>query len=124
MLDGKILGKWRSRESGAVVGVDVILVRRGVKCSKTAWSVEELVSDSQDVFSDACVASGTPMLGRVKPYGSLILTSDEMAQFIDEVERVVHSLAPASAPGIFADVLRVAKRCEVDRATELHLEGD
>ncbi|GAB2613752.1 hypothetical protein [Kribbella endophytica] len=105
------------------MGVDVILVRRGAKRSKTAWSVEELVSDSRDVFSNACVASGTPMLGRVKPYGSLVLTSDEMAQFIDEVERV-HHLVPATDRGIFEDVVRVAKRCEADRATELHLEGD
>jgi hypothetical protein len=49
------------------VGVDVVLVRRGAKRSK--WTVEDLVSDSDDIFSNACVASGTPMLGRVKPYG-------------------------------------------------------
>jgi hypothetical protein len=104
------------------VGVDVVLVRRGAKRSK--WTVEDLVSDSDDIFSNACVASGTPMLGRVKPYGSLVLTSAEMGQFIDEVQRVAGNLGSEPDRDLLDGVVRVATLCSGDRATELRLEGD
>ncbi|MEV6287663.1 hypothetical protein [Kribbella sp. NPDC051770] len=103
------------------MGVDVLLVRRG---KKRPILVEEVVADPQDIFSEACVTSCTPMLGRVKPYGSLVLTADEMSQFISEVEGVVRGLGSTVDRQVFDDVLRVARTCAADRATELHLEGD
>jgi hypothetical protein len=64
------------------------------------------------------------MLRRVESYGTLILTSQEMGQFISEVESEVALLDDRSIEGCLKEILRLARMCMENRALELHLEGD
>ncbi|WP_419703565.1 hypothetical protein [Promicromonospora sp. NFX87] len=75
-------------------------------------------SDHGDLFAEACAATSLPMLARVKPYGSLMLLSADMEQFVDELRELQLD------PSVKEEILALARVCAADRDTELHLDGD
>jgi len=64
------------------------------------------------------------MLSRVNPYGTLILTRSEMAQFISEVEVEFVKVGDEEVRNLLNRVLGLARECENNEANELRLEGD
>lgn len=109
------------------MGVDVVLVRveqRGTGPKRRRVSHVDVVHDPQGTFSDLCEASALPMLSRVKPWGTLVLSSNEMDQFISEVETELAQLSDPGAGELLAGVLRLARECREQRMMQLHLDGD
>ncbi|MEV0618164.1 hypothetical protein AB0I81_32900 [Nonomuraea sp. NPDC050404] len=84
----------------------------------------DVVPDRGDRFARLCSSSTLPMLSRVDPYGTLILTSQEMEQFISELEEGFGSSHDSDVKYLLQEILRLARECESQSATELHLEGD
>ncbi|MEU4390244.1 hypothetical protein [Kribbella sp. NPDC023855] len=108
------------------MGVDVVLKRvgrAGTSPKKRRLTQLDVVLDEADVFAGVCAGSGLPMLSRVDPYGDLVLTGEEMPQFIAEVE-VEWGRAAEPQRGVLAEVRRLAEWCAAEPSTELHLEGD
>jgi hypothetical protein len=65
------------------------------------------------------------MMGRVDPYGSLVLTSQEMEQFIAEIDSIRDGEnLNSTAVAVLTEVKRLAVICMNDSALELHLDGD
>lgn len=70
------------------MGVDIALFRveqQGSSPRRRRFVRVDAYLDEGDQFVRACAEPSLPMLSRVDPYGSLILTSEEMGQFVDEV---------------------------------------
>ncbi|MFF1817269.1 hypothetical protein ACFVWG_08225 [Kribbella sp. NPDC058245] len=82
------------------------------------------VVDADDVFAGICAHSGLPMLGRVDPYGDLVLTAAEMPQLLGELETELGRAAGATERALLTEVRRLAEQCAAEAGTELHLEGD
>ncbi|MFI6280079.1 hypothetical protein [Streptomyces sp. NPDC050988] len=109
------------------MGVDVLLMqvrREGTTSKRHHRSVLDSVPDYSDVFAELCENSGKPMLSRVDRYGSLLMTSQDMPQFIAEVDGLRSGVAAAEQVAILDDIGRLARRCDEDGSLELHLEGD
>ncbi|MGV9386489.1 hypothetical protein ACWDRB_62560 [Nonomuraea sp. NPDC003707] len=109
------------------MGVDVVLVsveQKGTSSKRRRVHQVDVVLDTQDMFARLCISSGLPMLSRVDPYGTLILTPREMGQFISEVEVEFVKNDNPEVAGLLGEVLRLARECETQEATELRLEGD
>jgi len=109
------------------MGVDVLLMqvrREGTSSKRHHRSVLDSVPDYSDVFAELCENSGKPMLSRVDRYGSLLLTSQDMPQFIAEVDGLRSGVAAAEQVAILDQIGRLARRCGEDGSLELHLEGD
>ncbi|MEU8356361.1 hypothetical protein AB0C27_10160 [Nonomuraea sp. NPDC048882] len=64
------------------------------------------------------------MLERVDPYGDLILTSEEMPQFLAELDYLAGLAETAGEHDVLANVARLAAICREDAVLELHLVGD
>jgi hypothetical protein len=63
------------------MGVDVLLMRvdnPGTSPRRRRLTRADAFLDTADGFARLCAGTGLPMLSRVDPYGSLILTSVEM----------------------------------------------
>lgn len=104
------------------MGVDAVLARHGPRDKKTRRPTRENVAyyiDKGDRFVSDCEGTTLPMLIRVKPYGSLVLSSSEMPQFIDEVRRLGNGGAPYVEP-----LVALAEQCSQDPNLWLHLDGD
>ncbi|MEW9527749.1 hypothetical protein [Microbispora sp. NPDC049125] len=111
------------------MGVDAVLVRveqHGTSPKRRKLAPIAVAPDPKDVFVrlvGQVRGRGThPMLERVDPYGSLILSPAEMPQFLAELARL-----PTSAAQDVEAIRRLedlARRCAADPATELHLDGD
>lgn len=64
------------------------------------------------------------MLGRVDPYGTLVLTSVEMYRFLTETDGMRSGATQPSERAALDEVGRLARICRDQSSTELHLEGD
>ncbi|WP_030508290.1 hypothetical protein [Microbispora rosea] len=111
------------------MGVDAVLMRveqRGTSPKRRKLTPVAVAPDPKDVFVrvvDQVRGHGThPMLERVDPYGSLILSPAEMPQLLSELARL-----PTSAAQDVEAIRRLedlARRCAAGPVTELHLDGD
>jgi hypothetical protein len=109
------------------MGVDVLLMqvrREGTSPKRHRRSVLDSVPDYSDIFAELCENSGKPMLSRVDRYGSLLLTSLDMPQFIAEIDALRSGAETAEQTAILGEIGRLARRCGEDENLELHLEGD
>ncbi|MHA5052719.1 hypothetical protein [Streptomyces sp. SD15] len=110
------------------MGVDVVLVQinqKGTSPKGRRMEVLEIVPDGSDSFARMCEGSGTPMLQRVDPYRSLVLTAQQMEQFMQEIQLLRgRAAAPASDISQLDQIAVLAERCAGDASLELHLEGD
>ncbi|MFE6888114.1 hypothetical protein [Streptomyces sp. NPDC057694] len=71
------------------MGVDVMLMQvtqGGTSPKKRRLTTVDFTRDRADLFSTLCVNSGLPMLNRVDPYRTRILTSADMPQFLSEID--------------------------------------
>ncbi|MFJ8021074.1 hypothetical protein [Streptomyces sp. NPDC096311] len=109
------------------MGVDVILMQinqKGTSPKRRQMAVVEIVPDGADSFSRMCAESDTPMLQRVDPYGSLVLTAQQMEQFVQEVDLLRGRTESTSNIAQLDRIKTLAERCMGDSLLELHLEGD
>ncbi|WP_156325388.1 hypothetical protein [Nonomuraea sp. SBT364] len=114
------------------VGVDAVLMRvdRAGTSPRRRRVVPAgpVVGDRADVFvrlvERARGRSGVPMLERVDPYGDLILTSEEMPQFLAGLDYLAGLAETAGERDILENVARLAAVCREDATLELHLVGD
>ncbi|MFE0673491.1 hypothetical protein [Streptomyces sp. NPDC058867] len=109
------------------MGVDVILARInkiGSSSRGRQITVLEIVPDGSDIFARMCEESNTPMLQRVDPYGSLVLTTQQMEQFAQEVQLLRKRFESTSQISQLEQIEALAFRCMSDSSLELHLEGD
>ncbi|WP_225811037.1 hypothetical protein [Streptomyces spinosus] len=109
------------------MGVDVVLKQvegRGSSPKRRRLAQVDAVLDGSDLFAHICESSNLPMLNRVDPYGTLILTPQDMPQFISEVDAERSSAEGDAERDILTAVRGLAERCADEVSMELHLEGD
>ncbi|MCX5317459.1 hypothetical protein [Streptomyces sp. NBC_00154] len=109
------------------MGVDVVLMQvthRGTSPKKRRLTTVEFVQDGADLFSGLCVNSSLPMLNRVDPYRTQILTSVDMPQFISEVDATCDLVKRQRERDILQKIRELAERCAEAASLELHLQGD
>ncbi|WP_051760962.1 hypothetical protein [Herbidospora cretacea] len=109
------------------MGVDVIavrVIRKGTSPKGRRLEVAASFPDVRDVFATVCRESRLPMLRRVDPYGSLILTSEEMPQLLAELTETSTLVHDDPARNAVEQVRALAERCAAEADLELHLEGD
>ncbi|MEV6881343.1 hypothetical protein [Streptomyces sp. NPDC051135] len=109
------------------VGVDVMLmqVAQGGSSPKSRrLTTVDFAQDGADLFSDLCVNSRLPMLNRVDPYRTRILTSADMPQFISEIDATCDLTAEKAERDILQKIRGLAERCAAAACFELHLVGD
>lgn len=105
------------------MGVDIALFRveqKGSSSRRRRFIRVDIYYDVGDEFARACAETSLPMLSRVDPYGSVILTSDEMGQFVDELIE----LSAGWQPSFLEPVFGLAAACAANPSMELHLDGD
>ncbi len=105
------------------MGIDVALfqvISRGTSPRRRKLELLDVYVDRNEEFTRACAGSDLPMLTRVQPYGSLVLLSEEMEQFVEELR----ATAGLDRQGFLEPILGLAERCALDPTTELHLDGD
>lgn len=64
------------------------------------------------------------MLSRVDPYGTLILSSSEMDQFISEIEVEFLRVEDPAVKEFLTSALRLARECREEKEMQLRLDGD
>ncbi|GHJ35480.1 hypothetical protein [Streptomyces sp. TS71-3] len=110
------------------MGVDVVLKQvnqPGTSPKRRRLTQVDAVLDGSDLFARICENSDLPELNRVDPYGTLILTGQDMPQFIFEVDTVRRTWTQGAPERDLLDAIRrLAERCAEDVSLELHLEGD
>lgn len=109
------------------MGVDVVLKRvsqPGTSPRRRSLTQAEVILDSSDLFARICAQSNLPMLSRVQPYGTLILTTDEMPQFIAEIDSTQLTVDDERQHALLAGIRELAERCAREESMEIHLEGD
>lgn len=109
------------------MGVDVLLMsvrQRGTSPKRRQTRPVDIVLDPLDRFARLCTSSRLPMLNRVNPYKTLILTRADMPQFISEVEAEFAEHNDQEVRDLLEQVLGLARECETRDAHELHLDGD
>ncbi|MGW6362144.1 hypothetical protein ACWFR5_45005 [Streptomyces sp. NPDC055092] len=109
------------------MGVDVVLMQvtqRGTSPKKRRLTPVDLVQDGGDVFAGLCVNSSLPMLNRVDPYRTRILTSTDMPQFVFEVDATRDLVTDQRERDILKKIRELAERCSATAGLELHLQGD
>ena len=91
-------------------------------------SVELAVGDTRFRFVQAVERSrhsgSTPMLDRIDPYGTLELSSDEMPQFLSELDPMLAAAVDDREHQVIEAVRGLAERCRDDRHLALRLVGD
>lgn len=113
--------------TAVVVGADVVLIRlHRAGSNPSRWRQErlEVVSDAGDHFAGLCGGCGLPMLERVDPYGSLVLSSAEMDQFMAELATLRQGEKARPHSALLARVEQVAWQCSTDPDLQLRIEGD
>ncbi|MEW2399876.1 hypothetical protein [Streptomyces sp. NPDC046862] len=100
------------------------MAQQGSSPKRRRVSLVDVVVDDADRFACLCAESGLPMLSRVAPYGSLILTRADMEQFTAEIEAVRGRVDDPSGRALLEGVVRLAGICAAESSTELHLDGD
>jgi hypothetical protein len=109
------------------VGVDVVLMavrQRGTSPKGRRLHPVDVVLDPHDRFARVCAASRQPMLGRVDPYRTLVLTRADMPQFMAEVDAECAAAGERAVKDLLQRVLGLARECAAREAHELHLDGD
>lgn len=109
------------------LGIDVVLVQvtqRGTSPRKRRLTRVESVQDGADLFAGLCVNSSLPMLNRMDPYRTQILTSADMPQFISEVEATRALVKGQQEGDVLEKIRELAERCAEAASLELHLQGD
>ncbi|MEV8508226.1 hypothetical protein AB0368_25885 [Actinoplanes sp. NPDC051475] len=66
----------------------------------------------------------TPMLDRIDPYGVLELSSDEMPQFLSELNQMLAAAVDDRDRQVLEAVRSLAERCRDDRHLSRRLVGD
>lgn len=105
------------------MGVDVVL-RRVSGPKRRQVSHVDVVGDGAEVFVRICRDSEFPILGRVDPYGDLVLTAGDMPRFIAEVDATVDLVDGEAELRMLFAVRALAERCATEASMELHLVGD
>ncbi|MEV5610922.1 hypothetical protein [Streptomyces sp. NPDC052225] len=82
------------------------------------------VGGSGDTFADLCARSTLPLLSRVDPYNSQILTRHDMPQFVSELEATRARTSDGGVVALLDDLLALAERCATEVDLEVHLDGD
>ncbi|MEI7059239.1 hypothetical protein WBG06_25690 [Nocardioides sp. CCNWLW239] len=103
------------------MGIDITLWRvEKPGTSPRRWRRHRVATyiDSDASFTHACASSGLPMLSRADPYGSLVLSGEEMDPFTAEVASLDID------PTVCTEVLALARSCASLSDHELHLDGD
>lgn len=109
------------------MGVHVSLVHvTQVGTSSKGRSLRRMatVGRSGETFAGLCARSGLPMLSRVDPYRTRILTVRDMPQFISELEATRAQGEDPGAVGLLNDLIALARRCASEPDLEIHLDGD
>ncbi|WP_410643475.1 hypothetical protein [Amycolatopsis sp. lyj-346] len=109
------------------MGVDVLLMtvrQRGTSPKGRQVRPVEIVLDPGDRFARLCTSSRRPMLGRVDPCKTLILTRADMPRFISEVTAELAASGDREVSDLLQRVLGLARECAAHEAYELHLDGD
>ncbi|MBR7831455.1 hypothetical protein KDK95_34475 [Actinospica sp. MGRD01-02] len=110
-----------------LVGADVSLIRLHRSGSNPSrWRQEhlEVVLDSSDLFAELCGGCGLPMLERIDPYGSLMLSSAEMDQFVTELSGLRQREKARFSGELFDRIEQLARRCSADSDLQLRIDGD
>ncbi|TCC04955.1 hypothetical protein [Kribbella soli] len=109
------------------MGVDVVLnevSQQGTSSRRRRLTQLDVVPDPDEVFVRVCARSSLPLLGRVDPYGDLVLTAVEMPQFVAELDQELAGTVTSAEREVLSAVRRLAERCATDACTELQLVGD
>ncbi|MFI6875684.1 hypothetical protein ACIBL6_19825 [Streptomyces sp. NPDC050400] len=109
------------------MGVDVVLMQvsqRGTSSRKRRLTPVDFVQDGADVFAGLCVNSGLPMLNRVDPYRTQILTQADMPQFVSEIATTYQQVTDQGERDILQKIRELGERCSATADLELHLQGD
>ncbi|WP_329328775.1 hypothetical protein [Streptomyces luteogriseus] len=107
--------------------MDVTLVhveQQGSSPRRRRTSQVDSVLDLHDKFARLCGSSMLPMLSRVDPYGTLILSSSEMDQFISEIEVEFLRVEDPVMKDFLKSALRLARECREEEEMKLRLDGD
>jgi hypothetical protein len=94
--------------------------------NSSRWRQEhlEVVLDDGDHFAELCSGCGLPMLERVDPYGSLVLSSEEMEQFLAELAVLRRQETARPHQVLLDQVGRLASECATGRDLQLRIDGD
>lgn len=109
------------------MGVDVLLMtalQRGTSPKRRQVRPVEILLDPADRFARLCTSSRQPMLSRVDPGKTLVLTRADMPQFISEVETELAASGDREVTDLLQRVLGLARECAARESHELHLDGD
>ncbi|MEU7888660.1 hypothetical protein AB0B54_24415 [Microbispora bryophytorum] len=113
------------------MGVDAVLMRveqPGSSPKSRRLTPAAVALDHNDSFvrlvDQIRGRSVNPMLERIDPYGSVILTSAEMPQFIEELARLRAFAVTAEDVRVIREFEDLARECAANPALELHLDGD
>ncbi|MGY0489438.1 hypothetical protein [Streptomyces sp. WG-D5] len=109
------------------MGIHVVLMQvtqpgTSPKRRRLTWT--DSVQDDADLFSGLCVNSRLPMLNRMDPYRTHILTPADMPQFLSELEATRTLVNGLQEQNILDKIRTLAKQCAETTSLELHLQGD
>ncbi|RAJ84959.1 hypothetical protein K377_03440 [Streptomyces sp. PsTaAH-137] len=96
----------------------------GTSPKRRRLTTVDFARDAADLFSALCANSGLPMLNRVDPYRTRILTSADMPQFISEIDATCDLTVERATRDILQRIRSLAARCAEAGNFELHLVGD
>lgn len=107
------------------MGVDVVVAVYGGNPRRTKRRDRDLqyigvYNDTHEWFEDACDGTELPMLSRINQVGSLVLSREDMPQFMQEM----WSLAGGQSPPYLEPILELAELCARTEGSELRLDGD
>ncbi|WP_353944295.1 hypothetical protein ABII15_23675 [Streptomyces sp. HUAS MG91] len=100
------------------------VAQRGTSPKSRRLTMVDFVQDGADLFSTLCVNSSLPMLARVDPYRTRILTSADMPQFLSEIDATCDFVMGQEERDVLEKIRGLAERCAEAASLELHLEGD
>ncbi|MFE6888028.1 hypothetical protein [Streptomyces sp. NPDC057694] len=100
------------------------VAQRGTSPKKRRLTTVDFVPDGADLFSVVCANSSLPMLARVDPYRTRILTSADMPQFLSEIDATCDLVMGQGERDLLKQIRGLAERCAEAASLELHLEGD
>ncbi|MFH8487709.1 hypothetical protein [Streptomyces longisporoflavus] len=109
------------------MGIDVELMQvtqRGSSPKTRRVEPVDAVQDEADLFAEMCVRSSLPMLNRMDPYRTRILTAADMPQFIAEVDATRDMVTEQRERQRLQAIRALAERCSAGAGLELHLLGD
>lgn len=109
------------------MGVDVVLKsvdQRGTSSKGRRLTQVDVVLDNEDLFADLCERATQPTLRRVDRYGTLVLTAQDIPQFIADLDTVIEAVGTKSGWSLLMEIRRLAELCRIGPSLELHLEGD